>query len=373
MITPLREFLETYRQRELATREPAGLGVQYIPYGVTDERPRGVCELVASVGEVETEYAALRRGCGVLDGPHRATLEVTGADRVDFLDRMLTAAIKDLAPGLVRSAFLLSRKGRIQADLLLVDVGDRTLVDVDACQAAGVVEALESFVFTEDVQIADISERVHRLMLHGPRTEPVLDPDTAATATIADVEIVAARHDQIGDPGVHLFVPKDAAPAIAETLVSGDDRRTRPVGWFAFNTARIEAGTPLFNVDFGAESLPHETGVLESRVSFEKGCYPGQEVVARMHNLGQPKQQRRGLRIDGDTLPVAGDQLFAADEDEKPIGGVTSSTASPMLGSASIAFAMLRSTHADEATSVRIGIGDERVPATVVPLQHWRR
>src|SRR5439155_17574914 len=119
--------------------------------------------------------------------------------------------------------------------------------------------------------------------------------------------------------------------------------RARRIGWHAYNIARIEAGWPIFNIDFGPDSLPHETGVLEDRVSFKKGCYLGQEVVARMQSLGHPKQRLVGLKAKEWTtsggeegVPEEGTRVYAqarGQEGGQPpevVGAVTSSAASPM-------------------------------------------
>ena len=134
--------------------------------------------------------------------------------------------------------------------------------------------------------------------------------------------------------------------------------------------SRIEAGTPLFHVDFGSDNLPHETGILDARVSFRKGCYPGQEVVARMQSLGKPKQVLVALRIAEDALPTAGSPVFergADGEAGSPVGTVTSSTLAPMLGAASVAFAMVRTAHAQPGTVLSVPAEGARATATVQP------
>jgi folate-binding protein YgfZ len=150
----------------------------------------------------------------------------------------------------------------------------------------------------------------------------------------------------------------------------------RPIGWHAFNIARIEAGTPLFNIDFGPTNLPHETGLLSHRVSFTKGCYLGQEVVARLENLGKPKQILVGLKVQTDALPIAGAQVFEQNSDNSmgdQIGVVTSSTLSPMLGAVPIAFAMLKTTKATPGATVLVSAEGEQAPALISPLRFWPR
>ena len=175
-------------------------------------------------------------------------------------------------------------------------------------------------------------------------------------------------------------MPRDRAAAIWEFLlatdhiVGQDKRRVRPIGWLAFNIARIEAGTPLFNIDFGPTNLPHESGILHDRVSFTKGCYLGQEIVARMESLGKPKQTLVGLKMQSDLLPVAGAQVFERGADDvmgQQIGIVTSSTLSPMLGAAPIAFAMLKTACAAAGAAVLVNAEGEQVKATVESLRFW--
>ena len=125
-------------------------------------------------------------------------------------------------------------------------------------------------------------------------------------------------------------------------------------GWHAFNIARIEAGTPLYYLDFGPDSLPHETGeeTLNDRVSFKKGCYLGQEIVARMHARQQVAKQLVGLRVHADALPVAGAHLF--DEKDNQVGMVTSSTVSPVLSNACIGLGYLKKPFFALGTKVRV-------------------
>jgi glycine cleavage system aminomethyltransferase T len=169
--TPLRSRHLAYaatvhREMPAASRPGAATGtiaatnVEYIPYGLPaagHERAAGgagsepACELVAGYGEVEAEYASIRKGAGLLDSPHRGTLLVTGADRRAFLNRMLTQELKDLAPGTAKPAFWLNRKGRIEADLLAIELGDRVIMALDILQAAAAARSLSEFLFSEDV------------------------------------------------------------------------------------------------------------------------------------------------------------------------------------------------------------------------------
>jgi folate-binding protein YgfZ len=375
--------------------------LELLPWGVPFEsgaRDRDghlaapVCEIIATLGEVEPEYAAIRRGAGAFDSPHRGTLVITGKDRRDFLNRMLTQELNGFEANQTREAFWLNRKGRIDADLMLIETGPRMLIDLDLASAAGAAKTLAEFVFTEDVEIRDASSEFHHIGVHGRLARETLAaasndyafnlaPGSAKVMMIDGAEVVAARRDLTGEVGYELIMPRDKAAGVWEFLlatdhvVGGDKRRVRPIGWHAFNIARIEAGSPLFHIDFGPSNLPHETGtLLKQRVSFTKGCYLGQEVVARMESRGHSKATLVGLRLQRDLLPVSGSQVFARSDDGsmgEPIGAVTSSTLSPMLGSMPVAFAMIRAAQAREGAAVLVNAEGEQAAATTGPLKFW--
>jgi folate-binding protein YgfZ len=317
----------------------------------------------------------------------------------------------------VRAGFWLNRKGRIEADLVfaevpaagapaasapaagnasapsaeaMIDDGAFMLVDLDVHDAARTVTSLTAFLFNEDVHLADQTAAWGRLAVHGPEGAMLLSNAGADDASLealnadlrcvrtqlAGVPAVLVRRDQCGSPGVEVFVPVSGLARVWDALVSQHDataggrRRARPAGWHAYNIARIEAGTPLHHVDFGTDSLPHESGVIGERVSFRKGCYLGQEVVARMESLGKPKQRLVGLRIAEDALPVAGSPVFELGPDGapgNPVGSITSSTLSPMLGASSVAFAMVRTAHAEPGTVLGVPAEGVRATATVQP------
>ncbi len=363
--------------------------------------PTGGVEPIAVVGtygELELEYAALRKGCLLLDLPHRSVLEVTGTERLEFLNRMVTQELKPgkqwLSAGVSVNSFWLNRKGRIDSDLRVIVLTDRVLLECDAHAAGRAMTGLNAYIISEDAAIADRSQSLHRLALHGPTGALLLDSvredDGARVATLengrhqsvtlAGASVLVDRRDLTGVPGLDLYVPVESVRAVYELLLTRGfshehphDRATsaeqsakvrlRPGGWHAFNIARIEAGSPLYYVDFGPDSLPAETGVLEDRVSFTKGCYLGQEVVARMHSRGHSKRRLVSLRskpasfsvnasnehenpMHAIAQPVGGAAVFVAGPSGEPsgeaIGTVTSSTIAPMLGASVLCFATMK-------------------------------
>jgi folate-binding protein YgfZ len=362
---------------------PADGQVHYLPWADGGDP---VALVPASYGSVEVEYAALRRGCALLDGCARGIIRVRGKDRLDVLQRMLTQDLRGLESGAVRRSFWLNRKGRIDADLSVVAFDDHWLLECDALDAPGAATSLSSFIFNEDIELVhDATLRV--LSLAGPSTfealtavgadTGVLAPSDARSCMVhvAGIPCHSWRLDWFGVPTVHLACAAERAAELWKALLAQVDlahgrRRVRPCGWYAQNIARIEAGEPWCHVDFGRESLPHESGVLRERVSFTKGCYLGQEIVARMESLGKPKQVVTALRIVGDALPSAGEQVFSLTEGgglAEQVGAITSSTLSPMLGAVSIALATVRTAHAAPGTILAVNAEGMTARAVVQP------
>ncbi len=328
--------------------------VEYLSYG--PPLPDGSSiEVPSTYGSVELEYAAVRSGAGIMHRPERVTIRVRGGDRIEFLNRMLTQELKGMMPGDVRRAFWLNRKGRVEGDLLLLERDEEILIDVDRHDITNVIETLDAFLFADDVELEDASEDFERMTLLGPDASGCVLKDT----------IIAAQANHTAMSSLELFVPADEAASHWAKLLES----CRPVGWFAFNIARIEAGIPQMHIDFNSEHLPHESGLLRERVSFTKGCYLGQEIVARMESRGRPKQTVVGLKIESESLPVEGTQVFEQTADgspETPIGAVTSSTLSPMLGAQPIALAMVRSKFAQTGARLQMFIDGQATLAVVV-------
>jgi len=324
----------------------------------------GEVEIVSTFGQPQAEYAAIRKSVGVVDFAQRGILEVSGADRLGFLNNLLTnqtwdkQSKKGLEAGKGVYAFLLNNQGRIVADMNVMELGERAWLEMDARLVEVVREALGKYVFSEKVKFETKVGELHELFLTGPRAGEVVGGSIAGMESrrgrIGEVDVVIFRDDVCGVEGYRVICEGGEALRLWKFLSDpredasggGDDLRfrglARPVGWAAFNTARIEAGRALFGVDFDSTVLPAETGslVLSRAVSFTKGCYLGQEVVARMHARGQVARQVVGFKVEGDALPVAGAQVM--DDEGNVIGQVTSSTPSPMLSGAAIGMAMVK-------------------------------
>lgn len=367
----------------------------FLNYGPGGEG--GAIEVVEMYQEYEAEYAAIRKGVGIFDMPQRGLIELRNSDRLDFLHRMVTQNLNRLKPGEGQRTFLLDRTGRINADLIILHNQDCTLGGLDVFQAHSVAEHLDTLLFSEDVRIDPASTNYHHLALHGPESTtllnkvaednlPCLETLDHCSLSIQGKSIIVYRQDDTGSLGLHLIVPVGHVVSVYQELMSAiswnpqqqeDEyarakRRSRPIGWLAYNTARIEAGVPLYHVDFGPDSLPHETGpvMIKRAVSFTKGCYVGQEIVARMQNLGHPKKLLVKLEMADDRQPIGGAQIFAADQghSSEVIGAVTSSTISPLRGNVAVAIAMIKWGKHEPGTIVSVPAEGQMVTAVVETL-----
>lgn len=356
----------------------------FLPYGPD-------LEIVESYGEIEAEYAALRRGAGLMDSPHRAVVVLTGKDRLAFLHNKLTNDTARLAPGTGCYAYLLNLKGRITLDLVVLQAEDATLVELDTRLVQGFVAAMEKFIFIEDVQILDASQQLGRLSLMGPQArallqkvvgspiENLVEPFCHSQRSIGQATVTIFRQDLAGEPGYELIVPRDQLVALWQILQEAGNGHENPesglhlraIGWSAFNIARIEAGTPLFGIDITENYLPMETGPWYQRaVSLTKGCYLGQEIVARMHAHKTVARMLVGMRVESSKLPLAGTEIF---DGTQQVGIITSSTLSPMLGNVPIAMGYVKKAYAAAGKEVAVLAEGGREKAVIKELPLWKR
>lgn len=385
------------------------LGAELIGYGPAD----APVALADSFGSFETEYAAIRRHVGVLHLPQTGLIKLTGNDVKAFLHNMLSQDINAMTGGQTKRTFLLDAEGHVLADGYIHHGDDATWLELDRFDIASTIKMLDSRLFAEDVTLENIADERAAIALLGPASAQLLAkvathtvdsmttddivslPGTTHVVKIHDAFVSVCRRDLGQTLGLQLFVPSDLAEAIHQQLLDAagyeanaevdakhaerrrDSLRGRPVGWSAYNTARIESGRAIYHIDFGPDSLPAEAGeaAFKDAVSLTKGCWLGQEAVARMHNLSHPKRLLVGLKLPADALPVAGSQVFEHDEDKRSkaprggqVGGITSSTLSPLLGRAGLAFAVMKWGRHKPGTKVAVPVEGEMVEAEVSGL-----
>jgi folate-binding protein YgfZ len=322
-------------------------GAEFQPYGQE--------QIVSTYGNLPAEYSAVHKGAAKMDMPHRGVLEIGGRDRLDFLNRLITNQTVDretkspLAAGEGVYSYLLNGKGRIIADMNVLELGDRTWLEMDSRLVEAARSGLEKYVIADDVTLSSRLGTLHEIAMLGPKAAGQLGiAELKPLGSIRHGEGVVFRDDVCGTSGYFLILPAAAVEAAWTALPQ------RPVGWAAFNAARIEAGRPLMGIDFDETILPAETGPAQfaRAVSTTKGCYLGQEIVARMHARGIIARQLIGIRMEGDALPLAGAPVY--DGAGNVVGGITSSTISPVLSGAAIGLGLAKKSAIAAGTELTI-------------------
>src|ERR687893_1234174 len=278
-----------------------------------------------------TEHAAFEDGAALVDLFHKTVLRLSGKDPLGMLNAILTNEVPEEEHCGVY-ALLLNPKGRIGADLRFLKSDGDVLINTEPEGTAAAKELLGRYapfsrVKVEDLSVAGVPWGI--LGLYGPQAEKLLDGLELAEHETAQVKVggvdLLAAGVATPVPGYDLLGPADALSAARDHLAR---RGAVPVGLQAYETARVAAGIPRFGSDITPENFPAEVGILERAVSFEKGCYPGQETVARMHYRGHPNKTLYRLAIEG-TPPAPGTEIF---QGEKKVGYLTSITSLPVNG-----------------------------------------
>ena len=288
-------------------------------------------EVVLDYGDWMGEYSALREGAGVVDTSFRGRLCLLAADRQRFLNGQVTNNVKDLRSGQGCYAALVSAKGKLQSDLNIYCLENEILLDLEPGYTGIVGQRLEKYVIAEDVQIVDAAEHYGMLSVQGPKAASIAEfalDNTMAITKIEDPalgELYAAGNQRFGRAGFDLFVPISSMKEMATRLVS---RGGRLCGWRALETLRVERGVPRFGADMDETNLAPEA-IDERAISYSKGCYIGQEVIARVRTYGHVAKSLRSLKLEEDaaSLPVKGAKIFHGDQEA---GYVTSAVLSPM-------------------------------------------
>jgi len=308
--------------------------------------------------ELDGQYRTLREEAGYLDRSERGKLQVRGSDAAEFLQGQLTNDIEALEPNAGCYAALLDRKGHTQADMrvLRLDTGELWL-DTEPGEAATVERHLRMYSIGREVETEDVTGEWAILSLIGP-----------GAVEVAGAPPRGSEHDQS-------FFERDGLEILAVTTEVGLDLIVRTsqagdlrqlldrsvaveVSEAAAEIVRVETGRPRFGREITTATLPQEAGIDERAVSFTKGCYIGQETVARLHYRGKPNRHLRGLRLEG---PVAdGDPIMLG---EREVGRVGTAVISPALGP--IALAVVRREAEPGAT---VEVGDAGVSAQVVDV-----
>ena len=306
--------------------------------------------------ELDAEYRQLREECGLL-GRERGIVAVTGPDGAEYLQGQLTNDVEALEVGDGQYSALLDRKGHMQSDMRVLRVGaEEILVEVEGLAREAVVRHLTMYSVGRDVAVADLSNERAVLSLIGPRSVELagtaaLAQNACEATAVAGVELVAAGSAD----GIDLVVAAADRERLRGALLEAGAVEVSPA---AAEIIRIEAGRPRYGAEMGAETMPAEAGIVERAVSFTKGCYIGQETVARLHYKGKPNRHLRGLRLSAPAEPGAVLRLG-----EKEVGRLGSAGVSPALGA--IGLAIVRR---EAEPGAELAVGEDGVTAEVTAL-----
>ncbi|MEZ0491372.1 folate-binding protein YgfZ [Kineococcus sp. TBRC 1896] len=295
-------------------------------------------------GDPHAEQRALVRGEAVVDLSHRGVLRLSGPDRLSWLHSITTQALTGLPAGVSTETLVLSPTGRIEHAAHLLDDGEATWLTLEPGRVDGLRTWLERMRFTLRVEIEDVSERFAVLgepdrspeSAHGPvwvdpwpGATPLAEGGSADTASYAAVSTL--EHPGADRPWREVLVPRGQLAAAV-----GD---RRPAGTWAAEALRVEAWRPRLGRETDERSIPHELDWLRTAVHLHKGCYRGQETVAKVHNLGRPPRRLVLLHLDGSShdLPSSGDAVLDPAQGDRRVGHVTTAARHHELGPVALA------------------------------------
>lgn len=318
-------------------------------------------------GDVHAEYAALRDQAGLVDLAHFGVLRVLGRDRIAWLHKLTTANVQSITESAGTYALLLNAKGHVVADFILLmrREQDGVLLYTTRNAIEKLVANLRRAIFREQVALENVGGSVAIFSVQGLQAAqgvadllgplPALQPFQSAETDHG----LVVRHPRAGGDGFDLLVPREQAVEVWNVLVG---QGIRPAGLDALNTARIEAGVAWYADDFDETMLAPEAR-LDRYIAENKGCYTGQEVIARIKNLGHVNRLLTRFQVQEEAIPERGDRIFVEDRE---VGWVTSAVYS-YARQAPLAFGYIRREFAGAGTGVQILHGQLRVGAVVIP------
>jgi tRNA-modifying protein YgfZ len=323
-------------------------------------------DVAAHRGDPLAEQRAMSRGAAVVDRGHRGVIAVTGPERLGWLHLLLTQHVSELPDDTGTEALVLDINGRVLHHMVVAHTADTVFLDTEPGDVPELLDYLQKMVFWSKVEPRDATAELAVLSVVGPDTADVL---AAAGVAVPDRPHgvlglpdggVVRRMNWPGPDAADLLVPRDAQAAWWERLTAAG---ARPAGTLAFEALRVEALRPRLHVDTDDRTIPHEVGWIGSAVHLTKGCYRGQETVARVANIGRPPRRMVLLHLDAgdETLPVAGDPVQRAG---RSVGRVGTVTLHHELGP--VALALLKRNIPVDA-ELTAGEADRETPAAIDP------
>jgi folate-binding protein YgfZ len=301
------------------------------------------CELPERFEGFEAEYRAARESVAIFDTSWNAIWLVGGRDRAQYFHNITSNDIKSLAEKRGTLALLLNPQGHILAELEIYALADRLLVRSHRSQRERTLATLKKYIIGSKVEIEDVTESVGSFAIEGPRAADVVRKICGADIGGMDgmnIQEVSAdrdsawllRRSHFGMTGAEIIAPEENLEKLwRQALPVVRELRGAPIGMAALNALRLEEGVPWFPADFNDAMIPHEAALETTHVSFNKGCYTGQEIVERVRSRGHVNRKRVSLKFSTNDPPAAGTKLRAGGAE---IGFVTSAAYSPAAGTA---------------------------------------
>jgi len=341
-----------------------------------------------SFGDVAGEYAAVRAaGAGLIDLSSRGRILVSGTEAIQFLNGLITNDMKTLAEHSWMPAALPSVQGRLIASVRVIRAQDQKtdgsdknvcptfLVDTEAATHSSVLKTIERFTLAGDFHVTDVTTHTAMLSLQGRGARDIVRAVLGESASaVSSNQVAQIRWQQADDVDVNVLRATHTAedgfdfvitsPAAGKLFEAFRNAGGRPVGYEALETLRIEAGLPRYGVDMDETNIVTETA-LDNAVSYTKGCYVGQEIIARIKYRGHVAKKLAGLEFEK-VVPVAVGMAIQA-ADGKDVGKITSATNSPEL-SCTIALGYLKYDYLAPGTAVKVRAGEAEFVAQVCEL-----
>jgi folate-binding protein YgfZ len=301
----------------------------------------------------DTGYRALKETCGLVDRSERGKLALTGSEAKAFLHGQVTNDIEGLEPGRGCYAAFLTHKGKMLGDMRVLDLGDELLLDTERVALQGLFNMIRRYKLGMDVELHKRTLEWGLLSLIGPDTDRFgLEAEHANRRDeLAGQPVVLVRTDV----GVDVFVPAEGVEAVRAALGVPE------VGEDVAEIVRVERGRPRYGIELDESVIPQEAGLNERAVSFTKGCYVGQETVARLYYRGKPNRHLRGLRLSAPVEPGAVLRLG-----EKEVGHVGTVVVSPTFGPIALAIVRREATPGD---TLAVGEGEAAAEVVALPFE----
>lgn len=326
---------------------------------------------------VQEEYEAVRGGAaaGLIDLSARGRVEVSGTEAVMFLNGLISNDVKTLADGAWMTAAFPDVKGRLIAFARVINRGGKFMLDTEAATRDAIYKTLERFTYAGDFHLRDLADELALMSVQGARASEVIAKvfgdeaaQTARGAAWLDADklttIIRATHT--GEDGFDIFINRSEHERVQQSLI---DAGAQPVNDATRELLRIEAGIPRYGADMNGETVVLETG-LDEAVSYKKGCYIGQEIIARIHYRGHVARRLAGVLLDEVVEVPAGSKVVHAG-DGKEIGRTMSATVSPCLNRA-IALSHIRYAYLVDGTEAKVIINEQEHAARIVALPFVR-